>query len=378
MIYSSTESEYLIALLRSAIKGTTPPKPPEGIDWQALVEKSKAQQIYSVIAPVIDLNLLPGDIAQQFKLYSQNELLRMIAMKNELDEIEKELKNKHIKFMLLKGSVIRNYYPQQKMRQMSDYDILYDYSKKDELLNIMNDRGYRLASWSENSDDFNKKPFYTFEFHRELFFSEHDFCPDFSDVWENAEQDKKNPYLYHMSREDLYLHAVSHMYKHYILDGFGIRFLTDVYVMLEAFGDEFDKEYIKNKLAKIELTRFEKTARELTYSIFNEKEFTAEQEKFLDNVMAFGVYGSGENGPIYYYEEYVKKSGRESILGYFISKTFPDFSFMKRTYGILNDKPYLLPYYYIKRIFGKFKHERNHIASQIKSLSKMKNDNKNK
>lgn len=366
--YSSAESEYLIHLLRCAIKREKPNKAPDNIDWKALIDLSKLQQVYSVIAPVIDFESIPREFAQELQLYSQNELLRMLAMKSELEKIEKDLEENEISFMLLKGSVIRNYYPLQRMRQMSDFDILYDKSKRDALISLMSKREYKLFSCGENSDDFSKKPFYTFEFHRELFFDEHDFCPDFSEVWSNAKQDENNPYKYHMSNEDLYLHTVAHMYKHYILGGFGIRFIADVYVLLESLKSSLDKNYIAQELSKMRLTAFEKNARELTYAIFNDTDFTDEQIKFLDNVMSFGIYGSGEGGARYYFDEYVAKHGKTSIAKYYLAKSFPDMKFMKLHYPALEKKPFLLPYFYIKRIISKFIYNRKVIFKNIRQL----------
>src|SRR5699024_5276101 len=63
------------------------------------------------------------DIARQLNDYAKSELVRLIAMQNELHSIEDELAENGIKYMLLKGAVIRNYYPKQSMRQMSDIDI---------------------------------------------------------------------------------------------------------------------------------------------------------------------------------------------------------------------------------------------------------------
>ena len=54
-----------------------------------------------------------------------------------------------------------------------------------------------------------------------------------------------------MSSNDLYLHTIAHMYKHYILGGFGIRFFADVYVLLTKLKDELDKAYIDSKLEKM-------------------------------------------------------------------------------------------------------------------------------
>ncbi|MGN1328171.1 MAG: nucleotidyltransferase family protein [Eubacterium sp.] len=370
MTYSSLESEYLVTLLRCAIKQEKPPKAPEGMDWKELAKLSKKQQVYAVIVPIIDLTSVPAEVAEELQLYSQNELIRMLAMKTELEEIEKDLEVSGIKFMLLKGSVIRDYYPLQKMRQMSDFDILYDYSKRDSLIEIMSGRGYNLYSCGENSDDFSKKPFYTFEFHRDLFFNEHTFYPDFSDVWDNAQPDSKKPYMYHMSDEDLYLHTVAHMYKHYILGGFGIRFLADIYVLLEHFGKTFDRKYVDFKLEKMNLTSFEEEVRELSYSVFDGTDFTKKQIAFLNDVMSFGIYGSGQGGAKVYYDEYVTKSGKTGIAGYYMSKIFPNRKFMMQVYPILEKKPYLLLFYYVKRLFHKFIYSRKFIFNSIKSLKK--------
>lgn len=380
MTYSSLESEYLISLIRCAIKEEKAPPVPKELDWQELFILSKKHQVYSVILPVIDLNSIPQQQAQELQFYSQNELLRMIATNSELCEIEKELEKNNIKFMLLKGGVIRNLYPLQKMRQMSDYDILYDASAREALLNIMKNRDYSLVSWSENSDDFSKKPFYTFEFHRELFFKEHGFCLDFSNVWENASVDENNPCKYYMSESDLYLHTVAHMYKHYVLGGFGIRFLADTYLILTKLKASLDNDYIAKRLSELNLTHFERVVRELTLAVFDSKEYTEEQIDFLNNIMKFGIYGDYNAGVKVYYDEFIEKKGNVKfpVFRYYLSKAFPDRDFMKRTYPVLDSKPYLIGYYYVRRFFEKLINCRTYIFNNIKILRQMNKEENEK
>lgn len=374
MKYSTAESEYLVELLKSAVKGTEVKTPPEQIDWEKFVDLAKRQQVYSVIAPILGGIGMPGKQAGELMLYNQNELLRLIAMKNEQEQLENELRKAGIRFMLLKGSRLRFYYPQQKMRQMSDVDILYDGSKKALLLEIMNNFGYSIISMSDNSDDFTKKPFYTFEFHRELFFREHDFYFDFSNVWDNAEADTDNPYKYVMSTEDLYLHSVAHMYKHYVLGGFGIRFLTDTYLFLIKEQGRMNMEYISSRLDEFDLTEFEKLIRELSFEIFGDGCFSDEQIDFLNNVLKFGIYGDSREGIKVYYDEYLAKNGgKGSLAGFYMSKLFPDFAFMKRSYPQLEKKPYLLPLYYIKRLINKLIYKRKSAVSNYKILKEYKN-----
>jgi len=242
----------------------------------------------------------------------------------------------------------------------------------------MKNRGFNLTSSSENSDDFFKKPYYTFEWHRELFFEEHDFNPDFSDVWDNASKDDEKEFEYHMSSNDLYLHTIAHMYKHYILGGFGIRFFADVYVLLTKLKDELDKAYIDSKLEKMGLVDFEFDVRSICFALFDDKEITNSQVLFLNESLSFGIYGSGGvTGAKLYYDEYRSKHGDVSVSKYYRSKIFPSKAYMKRTYPVLTKKPYLLFAYYIIRLFDKFFHSRKRIKSDIKMLKEtVKEENK--
>ena len=253
MEINSRETKYLIEVLRAAAKGEKPAAP-EGIDWNEFFELSKKQQVYSMVAQAVDLNCLPPDIAEELNNFSKSELVRLIAMQNELAAIKAELEKNEIKYMLLKGSVIRNYYPKQSMRQMSDIDILYDPDKRDTLVEMMTARGYELLSQGGNSDDFSKPPYYTFEFHRELFKDVYGFYPDFSFVWSNACKTAGNQYEYTMSCEDLYLHHIAHMYKHYIFGGFGVRFIVDTYLILQSKGQSMNRRYLDEKLAAMQLS----------------------------------------------------------------------------------------------------------------------------
>lgn len=375
MRYSSIESEYLIEVLKAALNCAPLSNAPDNIDWQEFVNLANKQQVYSIIAPVLGKLSIPQEHSQKLNVYNQNELLRLIAMKNEQELIEKELEAKGIKFMLLKGSLLRNYYPQQKMRQMSDVDILYDGTKRDALFEIMSKFDYDILSCDENSDDFTKKPFYTFEFHRELFFKEHNFYFDFSNVWENAAVSPDNSCKYIMSAEDLYLHSVAHMYKHYVLGGFGVRFLTDTYLLLNKEQQSMDMNYIISRLKEFELVDFERLVRELSFEIFGEGKFSDEQISFLNNVLKFGIYGDSREGIKLYYDEYLsKKDGRGSLFGFYISKLFPDSKFMKQNYHILEKKPFLLPFYYIKRLIDKLIFKRKTTIKNLKILKEYKNN----
>lgn len=363
MKYSTYESEYLLELLKAALTGTPVKKADSSINWSGLVELAKEQQVYSIIASALDSTAMPQGFLSELKLYNQNELLRLIAMKNELEEIKDELAGEQIEFMLVKGSVIRDYYPQQKMRQMSDVDILYKAENQEKLVSYMKSRGYMLKAAEANSDDFFKKPFYSFEFHRQIFDEKDAFHPDF-DLWKRAYADSENPYEYHISREDIFIYSLCHMYDHYSLSGCGIRFVCDIYVLLKNLGT-LDWDYINNTFEEFKFKNFCDTAIILARSLFMGEQGNDDAQRLLDFMLSGGVYGRSMD-----IDEYISRAYDGSRLKYIIHRLFPPKSQMFGNYLELKKRPYLLPLFYVIRIFQKLKYNGKKIKKELKSLKK--------
>ena len=364
MKYSSAENEYLIELLKCAIVGTDLPEVPNGLDYSTLIKISKNQQVYSVISEVLDAKNLPAEQAKSLENYVKGELFRTISMKSEFELLEKELADNKIKFMPLKGSVLRSFYPKQKMRQMSDVDILYDYSKRDILLKIMKSHGYRMTASCENSDDFFREPFFTFEWHRELFFEEADFCPHF-DLWENAKQDKENPYKYHIESTEHFVYTICHMYKHYATNGCGVRFLCDIFVMLHN-GTPVDMKKADARFKEIGIEDFANDAIALANAVFLDGDISENQQKMLDFMLSDGVYG---NMIVDYTKKFSEFGG--SKFKYIFRRIFPEKKKMFADYRQLEKRPFLLPLYYIIRLFTKMKYNSKAAKYELESIKKI-------
>lgn len=365
MKFSTIENEYLVALLRCALKNEKVPDIPVGLDWNELIKISKSQQVYSTIAPIINKINIPCEQAQELIFYSQNELVRMIAMKNELEQIEKEVNAAGIRYMLLKGSVIKNYYPLQKMRQMSDYDILYHENDREKLVSIMKKRGFLLETSEANSDDFFKQPYYTFEWHRTIFDDRDEFHPDF-DLWKRAEKDEKLPYKYNIDESDLFIYSVCHMYDHYCQSGCGIRFVCDIYLLLNKL-EKLDFDYINSTFKNFKIEDFAKSAISLAYSLFDGKECGEKEQNLLDFILSGGVYGKAAD-----FNEIIEEKYNGSKFKYILKRLFPPKRQIMRTYSTCERFPILLPLFYIVRIFQKYKFKRKKINKEISGLKNIK------
>ena len=370
IVTKNAEINYLLKLLYCSIKGVDAPVNVE-VNFDSLLSLAKSQQIYNAVLPALEkTGQLSEEQLREWNNHRLSELKKTIAVDNERSLICSELDEAKIEYMFLKGLIIRNYYPKTAMRQMSDNDILYDEKNRDKLCAIMKKRGYYVGASGGISDDFYKKPYCTFEFHRTLFNPEEEFCPEFN-PWERAVSKGSGSSQMIMSKEDNYIYALGHMYKHYFcIDGCGIRFVCDIY-LLKNSDDKLDWEYINSTFERFKITDFHNTVVNLAEALFSDEEIDynslgEEERNLLNFLFKGGVYGKSS----YDIEKEIELYGSKT--GFLVHRVFPSKEDMKSEYRTLEKKPYLLPAYYIYRLFDKYKHNKEYMQRDIDALKNKK------
>ena len=170
MTENNREARYLIHLLSCAINEKQA-EYWDGIDYSRLLKLSFKHQVFSTIYSVLsEVDGVPSEHMQSFRNYYMNYVQQALMLSGERNAIFDELTENKIRYMPLKGSILKGYYPKEIMRQMGDIDVLYDTNYRDTVARIMSDRGYKNFSSGENSDDYKKEPKLVFDFHRTLFF----------------------------------------------------------------------------------------------------------------------------------------------------------------------------------------------------------------
>lgn len=373
--YSKPETAYLLHLIFCALHNEEP-KEYGGVDYEALFELAKKQEIYNLINDKLQCaGFVPDEVKRLFRNQSLSELNRMIAISAQRSIVYSQLAQNGIKYMPLKGLIFKDYYPKESMRQMSDNDILIDESKRSKASEIMQKIGYEAYDTTQNSDDFFKEPYYTFELHRTLFDGESEFSPRFENVWKNAKQDEKNEYLYHMDKNDVYVYSVCHMYKHYTKFCCGLRFLVDNYLFIEKEGENLDFDYINSELEKYSLSDYERETRALAKKVFDGKELSEKEERLLKNYTDFGIFGDSE-GEIVQKLSAVSQgnSKAKAKRKYILRRLFPKKKEMLFIYPILEKKPYLYPFMLIHRFFkGLFNIKKT--SDELKSVNQIQKEN---
>lgn len=277
------------------------------------------------------------------------------------------LESKGIWHLSLKGIVLKELYPKQEMREMSDNDIFFDKAYQKEVYDWFCAHGYSPEKYKKlNHDSYHKPPLFNFEMHTSLF--SRFFNSDIFEYYANAEKRfiaVGESYERRFSDEDFYIHTILHAYKHYVTGGVGVRSLLDCYVYLKAKGDGLDREYINAELEKLKVADFELNMRQLSQKLFADSillssaDLSPEQRNLLEYHLTSGTHGSLAHRV----ENNIKKGNpndevisNKSRWKYMFSRIFPNKKYMEEWYAgqhpLLYKYSFMLPIAWLHRILS--------------------------
>ena len=323
----------------------------EKIPEKSIVDEMNFSEVYSLA----EKHMLSTAVAMALESagYENEQSIRKIGFslrKISLLEADKKsvfqkLEEAEIWYMPLKGAVLKDFYPRLGMREMSDYDILFDASRANDVKNIMKNLGFHTSEFGiQNEDVYYKALISNFEMHRSLFGARHGeiICDYFKNIKKRLIKDKDKNYGFHFSPEDFYIYMITHEYTHYSSSGTGLRSVLDTYIYLKKF--ELDWDYINKEFSKLDISDFEKANRTLALNLFNAQKLTNEQEKMLNYILSSGTYGTLQNNS----DNEIAKYGR---WGYFLKRLTLPYPQMLEEFPILKKNPVLYPIFWLHRLF---------------------------
>ena len=371
------ECNYLIYIIRSVLNNQEVIYQ-EDIDYKKLYNLAKIHTLLVFLYYGLKKYHIPT-LSKILEDYYKNNIYKTAMQDAEKEIIVAELEKNHIKYMPLKGSIIKYLYPSIDLRTMCDFDCLFDKSKAKEVKKIFLNLGYEVESYNNsNHDIYIKKPFMTVEMHKELMNDSYMISRYYHSIWNNVSKADNKEYEYEMTKEDFYVFMIAHLAKHYVGGGAGIRNFIDIYLFNKNYIN-LNKEYINAELENLGLLTFDKYARELSLVWFEEKESNENIDKFAESIFESGIYGTVDQNVlkrICFNEEEINNL-EESKIKFFFRRLFPTKQYMKQAFPILNEKPYLLLYFYLKRIFT-LKSKLSRAKAEMKSFQKITQEDKEK
>ena len=359
----------LIYLVACAVKEEKPdPEVVKAMDLSAVFSLAKSHSLSGAAAFAVE--------AAGFRSGTTTKLLSDVVHRNTRFSIEKEavtqkLKEAGIWYVLLKGAVIKDYYPRPEMREMSDHDILFDASRAEDVKTIMESLGYKVEYFNVGAHDvYFKAPVLNFEMHRMLF-SKMDDMQQLVEYFEKAADRLLGDGVEkHFSPEDFYIYVVAHEFKHFRNFGTGLRSVLDIFVYLSKV--KMDEVYVNEVLEKLGLAEFEKKNRALAMHLFGDGKLTEEDEEMLKYVFSSGTYGTITNHVSNTLQRTNMSKTRYALSRLFtpIRKSNPSYNAYAKMYPLFYKHKLLFPFLPFYRAIRAMRDGR--LQKEVKALKKAK------
>jgi len=242
-----------------------------------------------------------------YELQMLQAVSRYERIVHELSLITEILENEKIRFIPLKGAVLRRYYPEPWMRTSCDIDLFVDLNNVNIISELFETKlGYKPAGQWINEKSFES----TQGVHVELHFLENTTNRTeihvLDDVWENVKTVDGSNYRMEMTNEYFYMYHIAHMAKHFKNGGCGLRSFIDLLVMDKKMP--YDKEKADELINSKGYYQFKVASARLANVWFENVEHDDLTLNMQEYVINGGIFGSKENWVV---NQQAKKGSRK-------------------------------------------------------------------
>ena len=308
----------------------------------ALAKKHSVSHIFANAVLKSGINI-SDDFSAKLTNSIQTNYVQCVRQEYSLGEIKELLTKEKIRFIPLKGSVIKFYYPDKWMRNSCDIDILIEESNLDKALKALTEKLHYNIDARASHD----VSLFLGSVHLELHFQlvENGLANKASDVlgkaWDLSYPKDDSKYEYAMTDELFYFYHIAHMAMHFKGAGCGIRNFMDIWVLNHRVA--FDAEKRVALLKEGDLYKFALETKKLSEVWFSGKDYSDLLYDMENYILNSGSYGSRKNRVA------IIREKNSSDISYWFFRIFLPYSSMKYVYPILQKYPLLLPIMWVKR-----------------------------
>lgn len=390
---NTTEKQF-IDLLSNSIRNEVCKKKYDNVDWNELINLSRKHKIEGLIYSALNKSRLLENIDEDKVKDLKKEVfftgVTQISNMSKLEKVFNEFSKENVPVIVLKGLVVREYYPQPEQRSMSDADIFVKAKDINKSKKILIDLGYtEVDAEASHHIKYIKSGYPMIELHwhvmkRDGFSDELDLFED--DIWDRTIEVKvKGAKVLSLGYEDLALHLCMHMAAHLAASGFGVRQIADLVLLVEKKGHLIDWTLFINKAEEFGFKKFiiimfkicnilfsmDIPKEMAVYKIDDEEMF----ESLISTIFDGGVYGKKDMASNFANQVAFNYKGKDSnatigaIRRYF-RFIFPSIETMSDKYSYARKIRILTPIAWIHHLFsGIFRKEYN-FTDKIRFLTK--------
>lgn len=287
------------------------------------------------------------EISRQFDRQTMQAMYRYVQLSGEYTLILQTLQQNRIPHLPLKGSVLRDHYPQGWMRTSGDIDILVQKEDLDRAVEAL----IRELEYTRGiRGDHDITLLGPMDIHLELHYdtigenSEVGNCREvLSRVWQDAVPIAPGSCQYAMSDAMFYFYHIAHMAKHFENGGCGIRPFLDLWILNHR--TEHDAQARNALLKEGGLEAFGAAVETLTEVWFSGAQYDSLCRMMRDYLLNAGAFGNIENFTA------VGRSKAGGTKRYLLRRIFMPYGELKDYFPVLVKHPWLTPFCQIARWF---------------------------
>lgn len=342
----SPNEKYLIHLIACYMEDRKPDAPYPGAKFPALLEMAKRQGIMGILAEMLGrIDSIPEKASRELQSVHLHCIRKDVCLRSAVDEIINGLESVQIRCMPLKGAEIKHLYPCTHHREMTDIDILIDFSEAENVQEWMEQAGFLCDGPANRNHFVFRRDEVTVEFHEELL-DKDEYGASFSDgIWARTRLKAGYSYVYEMDATQTYLYLVLHLLQHYLDSGVGIRFLIDLAILQKNGAIDF--ALVEQTLRKYELNEFHQGLADLLQA-WRTDTYQEHQIVFTKNLLEDHLYGASAQRAA---QELIRSGSRSKRI---LHALFEPKEVLLRAYPSLRKVPWLFPFYYPHRILYRY------------------------
>ena len=293
------------------------------------------------------LGVLGSDeISAKLKQAAMQAAFRYVQINHAYVGICQMLEQEQIPYIPLKGSVLRDHYPEPWMRTSCDIDVLVHEDHLNQAIEALTQK----MNYTNGGRSYHDVSLFSpIGVHLELHFETIDEGNDkperrevLSGIWDSATPLEGKTYHSCITDEMFYFYHIAHMATHFEAGGCGIRPFLDLWILDHKMPGDCKKRDALLKKGK--LLTFANASRKLAEMWFS----NAPADKITQQMAAFilngGSFGTGASRAA------VEQSRMGNRFTYLIKKrVFLPYDFMKTRYPVLKKHKWLLPAYHMVR-----------------------------
>ena len=312
----------------------------------ALFKLSKRHDLAHLIGDALDKNgLLPEGIEAKKRFLQERNMAvyRYEQIQYEFEQICSVLEKAKNPFIPLKGSVIRKYYPEPWMRTSCDIDILVkEYTLEETVRFLCEQLGYEC----EEQRTVNELSLFSpcgvhLELHYDLTEGDKYGKDILSHIWDYTTLKEGCQAWYLLNNSSFYFYHIAHMIKHFEHGGCGVRPFLDLWLLKNKVSyNQAEKDEL---LKRGGFLKFAKASEDLATIWFGEQDMNELSERLQSYVLTGGIYGTLQNRVAM---QQSKKGGK---IKYIFSRIFISNKELKIKYPQVKKRPWLAPFYHVKR-----------------------------